>query len=137
MLKVRYHLQHGEHYMHWQFKETLSNQVSYHDPKENIIKLYGCVLHNNVNLATKIYLGKNKDVCAWIKCRGMGLEFELTSIPSWCTKLNYNPKVLPYWHTNSGRNIDGLAFDTLYLTKDGVFYDECREKILNPLLTNK
>ena len=134
MLKVRYHLQKGDHYMHWQIKDTISRQVVYHDPKDNIIKLYHCVLHNNRNLANKIYLGKNKDVCSWVKCRGMSLEFELTSIPSWCTKLNYNPKTLPYWHTNNGHNIDGLAFDLLYLTKDGVFYDQCRENILNPLV---
>jgi hypothetical protein len=133
MMKVRYHLQRGDHYMHWQFKDTFSQTVSYHDPKESIIKLHSCVLHNNRNLANKIYLGKNKDVCAWIKCRGMSIEITLDSIPSWCTKLHYNPKIVPYWHTHDGRNIDELAFDLLYLTKDGVFYDQCREKILNPL----
>ena len=137
MLKVRYHLQKGPNYMHWQFKDTFNNVVTYHDPKDNIIKLHTCFLHNNRNVANKIYLGKNKDVCAWIKCRGMSIEIGLNNIPSWCTKLNYNPRILPYWHINEGRNIDGLAFDLLYLTKDGVFYDQCREKIMNPLLTSR
>lgn len=136
MLKVRYHLQKGPNYMHWQFKDTLTNAVTYHDPKENIIKLFNCVLHNNRNLANKIYLGKNKDVCAWIKCRGMSFEFDLNSFPKNCTKLNYNPKILPYWHTDVGKDIDGLAFDMLYLTNDGVFYHEYRKGILNPLLTS-
>lgn len=133
MLKVRYHLQKGPNYMHWQFKDTMNDEVTYHNPEDNIIKLYRCILHNNRNLANKIYLGKNKDVCAWIKCSGWSFDFELFTIPSWCTKFNYNPKILPYWHTNKGKNIDGLAFDVLYLTKNGIFYDECRDGILNPL----
>lgn len=133
MLKVRYHLQKGPNYMHWQFKDTATDQVFYHVPEENIIKLHNCVLHNNRNLANKIYLGKNKDVCSWIKCRGMALVFDMTQIPSWCIHLRYNPKVLPYWHTYWGKNIDNLVFDELYLTKDGVFYDQNREGILNPL----
>lgn len=136
MIKVRYHLQNGPNYMHWQFKED--GKVWYAEPSKNIIVLKNCVLHNNPKLAEKIYMGKNKDVCAWIKCK----EFEVLPefdgqvkniVPSWCSHLRYNPKVLPYWHTVSGQNIDGFAFDKLYLCENGVFFDQCRKEIFNPL----
>ena len=55
--------------MHWQFTDTDSGEVWYCRPTELTIKLTDCVLHNNKKLAEKIYLGKNKDVCAWIKCK--------------------------------------------------------------------
>lgn len=131
MLKVRYHLQKGPNFMHWQFKEK--EKIWYEDPSKNIIKLHNCILHNNVNLAQKIYLGENKDVCAWIKFK----EFEIIPthdihgtkniVPSWCSHLRYNPKILPYWHTSSGQNIDNFAFDELYLCEKGVFFDSCRD----------
>jgi hypothetical protein len=84
-------------------------------------------------------MGKNKDVCAWIKCKDYeilppdGTYGKLLDINETCTHLRYNPKVLPYWHTVGGKNIDGLAFDELYLTKKGVFYNELRDDIHNPL----
>lgn len=127
-MKVRYHLQNGPHYMHWQFK-TANGECFYHKPSDFIIKLYKCILHNNRNLADKIYLGKNKDVCAWIKYQGMELLFERKDIPSWCTHIRYNPKVLPYWHNINGDILDGRAFDELYLTDKGVFFDSCRDGV--------
>jgi len=132
MIKVRYHLQEGKHYKHWQFKDTKTKEVWYVHPSEGIFSLHNCVLHNNRNVADKIYMGANKDVCSWVKCKGVIHNFK-GEIPSWCTHLIYDPRKLPYWHTNTGRNIDGFAFDTLYLTPKGVFYDECRQGILNPL----
>lgn len=131
MIKVRYHLQKGEHYKHWQIKYIKTNEVKYVHPNDCIITLYNCVLQNNRKVADKIYMGHNKDVCSWVKCQSYALDFD--EIPSWCTHLRYNPKVLPYWHTHTGRNIDGDAFDLLHLTSKGVFYNECRQGILNPL----
>jgi hypothetical protein len=132
MIKVRYHLQKGQHYKHWQFKDTKTKYTWYVHPEEQIIELHNCVLYNNRNVADKIYTGANKDVCAWIKCKGVIYSFD-KDIPSYCTHLKYDPKILPYWHIHTGRNIDGFAFDTLYLTSKGVFYNECRQNILNPL----
>lgn len=132
MIKVRYHLQEGQHYKHWQFKDTKTKEVWYIHPSEQTITLHNCVLHNNRNVADKIFTGSNKDVCAWVKCKGMVYNFD-KEIPSWSTHLIYDPRKLPYWHTWSGRNIDGYAFDILHLTPKGVYYNECREGILNPL----
>lgn len=131
MIKVRYHLQKGEYYKYWQIKDTKTKDVKYVHPNDCIITLYNCVLHNNRKVADKIYMGENKDVCSWVKCQSYVFSFD--EIPSWCTHLRYNPKVLPYWHTWSGRNIDGFAFDLLHLTPKGVYYNECRNGILNPL----
>lgn len=127
-MKVRYHLQRGPNYMHWQFK-TDTGECFYHKPSDFIIKLHKCILYNNRKVADKIYLGKNKDVCAWIKCQGMELLFEEKNIPSWCTHIRYNPRILPYWHTINSDNLDGRAFDELYLTEKGVFFDSCREGV--------
>lgn len=147
MIKVRYHLQHGPDYMKWQFKRA-GEVLFYLEPAKNVVKLTNCVLHNNTKLAEKIYMGKNKDVCAWIRCKHYEVlppDFhtcvkvspyssgELANISKTCTHLRYNPKVLPYWHTVSGKNIDGLAFDELYLTVEGVFYNPYRDDIHNPL----
>lgn len=131
MIKVRYHLQKGPNFMHWQFKDTKTKNVWYLEPNKYFIKLKNCVLHNNTKIAEKIYTGENKDVCAWIKCK----EYEILPndyvIPSWSTHIKYNPKVLPYWHTiqnqpPTSKNIDGTAFDELLLCEKGVFYDQCR-----------
>lgn len=127
-MKVRYHLAKGIHYMHWQFK-TAGGEVFYHDPKEHVIKLYNCILHNNRKIANKIYLGENKDVCSWIKFKTMEVYFDDTRVPSWAKHLRYNPKLRPYWHDIDGNNIDGMAYDELYLTERGVFFDACRDGV--------
>ena len=59
----------------------------------------------------------------------MELLFEQKHIPSWCTHIRYNPKVLPYWHNVNGDILDGRAFDELYLTDKGVFFDSCRDGV--------
>jgi|688.fasta_scaffold818980_2 hypothetical protein len=127
-MKVRYHLQKGPNYMHWQFKNS-AGQVFYNNPKDGIIKLYNCILHNNRKLADKIYLGKNKDVCSWVKFKSMEFLSAGSNVPSWATHIRYNPRVLPYWHNVSGDNLDGKAFDELYLSEKGVFFDSCRNGV--------
>jgi hypothetical protein len=128
-MKVRYHLAKGVHYMHWQFKAA-GGEVFYHDPKEHVIKLYNCILHNNRKIANKIFLGQNKDVCSWIKFKAMEVYFDDTIAPSWAKHLRYNPKVRPYWHDIDGNNLDGMAYDELYLTERGVLFDPCRDGIV-------
>jgi len=140
MLKVRYHLQKGPYYMNWQFKDTETGNVFYHKPSDHVIKIHNCILHNNRRVADKIYLGSNKDVCAWIKFAKMEIMPNDEMIPDWYTRITYNPKTLPYWHTvravdgvrNYSENLDGTAFDELYLSDKGVFFNTCR-KICNPL----
>jgi hypothetical protein len=127
-MKVRYHLAKGIHYKHWQFKAT-GGEVFYHDPQERVIKLYNCILHNNRKVADKIYLGEDKDVCSWVKFKTMEIFFDNKEVPSWATHLRYNPKVRPYWHDINGRNLDGMAFDELYLSERGVFFDACRDGV--------
>lgn len=132
-MKVRYHLQKGPNYQQWQFKDK--SNVFYHDPKEKVIRISNCILHNNRRIANKIYLGNNKDVCAWIKFKTMEIMDFNFVVVSWATHIRYNPKVLPYWHVikdNTAINLDGFAFDELYLTSKGIFYNSCRESVLNP-----
>ena len=43
--KVRFHLQRGQHYMHWQIK-AYDGTVKYLDPNKYQLELYGCKLIN-------------------------------------------------------------------------------------------
>jgi hypothetical protein len=117
MIKVRFHLQHGPHFMQWQFKKK--NEIWYFDPKISTIKLYNCFLHNNYNLAKKIHEGENKNVCAWIRCE----NFELleNNLNFNFAHIKYNPKILPYWHTVDLNNIDNTFYHELFLSKGNVF----------------
>ena len=46
--KVRFHLQRGQHYMHWQIK-AYDGTVKYIDPNKYQLELYGCKLINKIN----------------------------------------------------------------------------------------
>ena len=65
--KVRFHLQRGQHYMHWQIK-AWDGTVKYLDPNKYQLELYGCKLINKINAARKVNLAGKKDVCGWIEC---------------------------------------------------------------------
>lgn len=122
-MKIRYHLQRGPHYKHWQLKHK--DAVSYHDPSSCLITLFNCVLHNNRKIADKIFMGSNKDVCAWIRFKDyvIGYDESFQRQPPIKYNIFYNPRKLPYWHLKDGSNVDGHAYKTLYLTKDGVFFN--------------
>jgi len=47
--KVRFHLQRGQHYMHWQIK-AYDGTVKYIDPNKYQLELYGCKLINKINI---------------------------------------------------------------------------------------
>lgn len=122
-MKIRYHLQRGPHYKHWQIKTKY--ETFYIDPSSCMITLHNCVLHNNRKVADRIFMGDNKDVCAWIRFKEyvVGYDKSFQQMPPIAYNLLYNPKKLPYWHTKEGENVDGNAYKTLYLNNNGVFYN--------------
>ena len=45
--KVRFHLQRGQHYMHWQIK-AYDGTVKYIDPNKYSYSHISCILHGNI-----------------------------------------------------------------------------------------
>ncbi len=65
--KLKYYLSKGNHFRHWQIRGDNKEEL-YFNPEEYSLKLYNCILTNNVNIATKTYNGANRQPCAWVKC---------------------------------------------------------------------
>ena len=59
--RVRFHLQRGEHYMHWQIR-AWEGTVKYLDPEKYQIEMRDCHLVNKINTARKVNLAGKKDV---------------------------------------------------------------------------
>ena len=119
MYKIRFHLGKGQHFMHWQVKDTATGEVTYHDPIQVDLCLVGAKLRNRPATAQKIHGGADKTVCAWIEA----VEVLVTTpIPQrGPQRARYNPRVAPYWRDPQGANIDGAEFDALY-THGGQIY---------------
>lgn len=127
MYKIRYHLQNGPHKYHWQIKKE--KEKFYINPKNTTIIIHNCFLYNNKRIADKIYLGANKNVCAWISFDKLNILQEKIDLDSFI-HIEYNPKKLPYWHMkNSDKNIDFMGFEILYLCEKGVFAPTDKLKI--------
>ena len=108
-MKVRFHLQKGQNFMKWQITDDDDNK-SYLDPNEVTLTLHDCYLHNNPNVANKIYSGATKDVCSWIECKKVEVESASLQVGN---PISYNPKIKPYWFDSNDNNIDGYRFDIL------------------------
>ena len=96
VFKVRFHLQVGEHFMHWQVKDDRGN-VKFYDPNKVTLVMQHCILKNKRKIAEKIYKGENKTVCAWVQCRRVSIVEprydELGFI------VHYSPRDKPFWNT--------------------------------------
>ena len=102
--KVRFHLQRGLHYMHWQIK-AWDGTVKYIDPKKYQIEMYGCKLINKINAARKVNLAGKKDVCGWVECDNFNI-FEKDSIYiKYFDTVQYNPIRDIHWRRSGD---DGL-----------------------------
>jgi len=109
MYKVRFHLGAGEHFMHWQVKDTITGEVKYYNPDEYHIQMIQCRLKNHRRTAEKIFNGENKTVCAWIECKHIAVQprnYMIYRIIGRHTLISYNPKKAPYWVNRLNDNID-------------------------------
>ena len=94
--RVRFHLQRGQHYMHWQIR-AWDGTVKYLDPQKYQIEMRRCVLINKKNAAKKVHAAGKKDVCGWVECENFDI-LEKDSLPiDNLEKLLYNPIVEPSW----------------------------------------
>lgn len=120
MYKVRFHLAAGDNYRQWQVKE--GDKVNYYSPEEFTLHMMICELHNNPNIASKIYQGANKDVCAWIQCEILSISprVELSQEKlrdNLFDPISYNPRVVPFWTDENRNNLDGELY--LAIVTDG------------------
>ena len=129
--KVRFHLQRGLHYMHWQIK-AWDGTVKYIDPKKYQIEMYGCKLINKINAARKVNLAGKKDVCGWVECENFDI-LEKDSLPiDNLERLLYNPIVEPSWRREDDDgdfDWDNYHFDMLVTNGNKVHVLEERQYI--------
>ena len=114
LYKVRFNLGKGKNYMKWKVEgpDGVGHYaVSYYNPDEVQIVMYGCQLKNQKKTAEKILAGAHKTVCAWIKCEAVDIQQPNTVVLDDFIHLNYNPRVLPHWFINDGENADGMVME--------------------------
>lgn len=120
--KIRFHLGRGPNYMSWQVARYGS--LFYFDPNKVQLILYDCFLYNNINIANKIFEGKNKTVCAWIQCKEFELNPYFLMVDTKNLKnIQYNPRTLPFWSMD-GENIDKRSFRCLVTNQNKVYLNE-------------
>ena len=128
--RVRFHLQRGEHYMHWQIR-AWDGSVQYLDPNKYQLELVGCRLINKKNAAKKVYNAGRKDVCGWVECDNYHISLaEDKNYPvDNLERLRYNPIVDPVWRRedNDGDfDWDNYHFDSLVTDGNKVYVLEER-----------
>ena len=114
MYRVRFNLQHGKHYKHWQVKCMDTKEVKYFDPDTTSLVLSQCRLVNKRDKAEKIFKrDTTKVVCAWVECAYFSVEASTEGVG--CCKgtwvLEYNPRSQPFWiYERTLDNIDNHVF---------------------------
>jgi len=94
--RVRFHLQRGEHYMHWQIR-AWEGTVKYLDPNKYQIEMRDCYLVNKINTARKVNLAGRKDVCGWVECDNFDIYEKDSICTKYMDKLSYNPIRDVHW----------------------------------------
>ena len=106
-IKVRFNLSRGINYMKWKITYPDGN-VEYHIPTDVQLVMKNCELKNNRNIASKIFNGASKEVCAWILCEEVEIVTEnFNSLNIAGKQIKYNPKIQPNWVMDE-INVDGL-----------------------------
>ena len=123
MFKVRFHLQTGKHYKHWQIRDS-AGDVQYYNPATSQLILYNCQLVSQQGAAKRVKRRGKKSVCGWIECDGFQVipsEYEKTV--DYLDRLWYNPILDTDWHmTNIVEPVTGMVFEQL-MTKGNRVYD--------------
>lgn len=111
MIKVRFNLALGKHFMHWKVEEN--KQVIYYDPTTNFLVFYDCYLKNQNLVADSIFKGAYRQPCAWLCANKYEVKQVLPCPEEYGDSIFYNPKVAPYWRNSQQKNIDNSRFDRL------------------------
>jgi hypothetical protein len=118
--KIRFNLSRGEHFMHWQIKNSYGDVV-YHDPNDTQIEMFNCKLKNRVNIANEIFNGENKRVCAWVECENFKITEGTRCQFNSNDQIKYNPRNSPNWLNSKGENIDNKVFCELITNGNKIY----------------
>jgi len=123
VFRVRFHLQRGKHYLHWQISWNHNGKRTsymYVNPSESNIEMFNCKLVNKKNAAKRVHAAGKKDVCGWVECESVRMiEPDRYSVDN-LEQLRYNPIVEPSWRREWDDNTwdwDDHTFD--YLATNG------------------
>lgn len=129
--KVRFHLQRGDHYMHWQIK-AWDGSVSYVNPEYYQIEMYGCKLVNKLSTARRINDAGRKEVSGWIECDSFYVNVK-DSIPiDNLEKVSYNPIKDVHWRRDGDDGTfdwDNTSYNSM-VTSGRQVYILCEEEVL-------
>lgn len=101
--KLKFHLGKGKNYQKWQLRSE--NTVDYYDPNLVNLVLFDCYLSNQINAAKKIHAGGNRQPIAYIWFNNFEISQNLEHL-NLDQPIYYNPKIVPYWRSHQGNNID-------------------------------
>lgn len=118
--KIRFNLGKGPNYMRWKVVSP-DGEVNFYHPQEVQILMQYCTLKNNARLATRIFDGENKTVCAWILCQNLAIRRDGMYIRDESYRLLYNPRVDPYWTDGGGRNLDNNQYDHIHTIDSRIY----------------
>lgn len=121
--KVRFHLQRGKHYMHWQIK-AYDGTVKYLDPSKYQIEMRGCELINKTNAARRVHGAGKKDVCGWVQCDNFDIHEANSISTKYMDKLSYNPIKDIHWRRGSDDgefSWDGSEHDFIVTNGNSLF----------------
>ena len=127
MFSVRFHLQRGQYYKHWQIKDLDDKdvQIEYIDPYRYQLFMVDCELVCNENKARAVHSRGVKDVCGWIKCGHVYWHDTSVRIPinvEGFSHIYFNPIVDPNWKmTGLDYPINGLKIDELVTCGNKVY----------------
>ena len=118
--KLKFYLSKGKHCRHWQIRGKNKEEL-YFNPNLCSIRLYNCLLTNNLSISTKTFNGANRQPCAWVKCDRWS-ELEAVSTPEQeYQPIYFNPKICPFWQDKAGNNIDQQEFEEVLTIGSKVF----------------
>ena len=121
--RVRFHLQRGEHYMHWQVRGW-DGSVQYFDPNEYQIEMLGCNLVNKIGAAKRVNNEGVKDVCGWVECDNYHVYPSNNVSIEGMESLSYNPIKDIHWRRSGDDgdfDWDNYYFDWLLTNGNKVY----------------
>ena len=129
MYNVRFHLQHGPHYMHWQIRGK-DGSLEYVNPEEYDLEMFDCTLVCKTNKAKKVYNAGRKDVCGWVECEEYIMHQPGTLLfYHELERLYFNPIRDIHWRRDDdggGFAWDGSVFNSLVTKGKNVYVlEEC------------
>ena len=119
---VRFHLQNGKHYMHWQVMSPNGDKY-YFNPNEVTIEIEEAYLKVNEGVADKITQGGEKNPCAWIMCEEVRVLEGTSKATS--NEIKYNPRKHSHFTLNDGdTSINKQEFTQLITVGNKVFINK-------------